>query len=144
MNEILLSDTNCFGCGQNNPIGLKLTFHEDNESIFTDFKASKNYCGWDTIVHGGIVATVLDEVIAQAAINQLDGLLTVTAKLSIEFLRPVHEDEVVRARAKTISKEGKRITMEGTIKNLNGEILAIATALLIIVSKEKLESLAKN
>ena len=53
----------CFGCGRDNTIGLKLDFHQEGESVRAEFIPGEMYQGWPGVVHGGLICTMLDEVI---------------------------------------------------------------------------------
>lgn len=114
------TDGNCFVCGTNNPNGLRLSFEIDKEkqTLKSTFIASATFQGWDGIVHGGIVSTLLDEAMAKL-IYEL-GYEAVTASLEIRFKKPapileplsiygeiteVHK-RVIRARAQIASKDG--------------------------------------
>jgi len=75
----------CFACSQENPIGLKLKPVHDGEKVTAEFTAGKFHQGWDNVVHGGILYTLLDEVTAYAMLCH--GIeLGVTAKSEIRLL----------------------------------------------------------
>jgi acyl-coenzyme A thioesterase PaaI-like protein len=81
---------NCFVCGKNNPGGLQLSFEIDKErqTLKTTFVASPTFQGWDGIVHGGIISTLLDEAMAKLVYEL--GYQSVTASLEINpFDSPV-------------------------------------------------------
>ena len=117
---------NCFVCGKNNPGGLQLSFEIDKErqTLKTTFVASPTFQGWDGIVHGGIISTLLDEAMAKL-IYEL-GYQAVTASLEIKFKKPAPILEpllvygeitevnrrLVRAKAR-VTKEDKTILAEG-------------------------------
>ena len=79
---------NCFVCGENNPSGLRLRFEIDKErqTLKTMFSASPTFQGWDGLVHGGIISTLLDEVMAKLVYEL--GYPAVTASLEIKFKKP--------------------------------------------------------
>ncbi len=79
---------NCFACGKNNPNGLRLSFDVDKEkqTVKTTFVASPVFQGWDGIVHGGILGTLLDEAMA-TLVYEL-GFHAVTASMEIKFKKP--------------------------------------------------------
>jgi HAD superfamily hydrolase (TIGR01509 family) len=88
----------CFACSQENPIGLKLKPVQDGEKVIAEFTAGKFHQGWDNVVHGGILYTLLDEVTAYAMLCH--GIeLGVTAKSEIRFKRvaPINEPIVASA-----------------------------------------------
>jgi uncharacterized protein (TIGR00369 family) len=117
---------NCFVCGQNNPNGLRLNFEIDEEkkTLKTTFVASPTFQGWDGIVHGGIISTLLDEAMAKLVYEL--GYQSVTASLEIKFKKPAPILEpllvygeitevnrrLVRAKAR-VTKEDKTILAEG-------------------------------
>ena len=78
----------CFVCGKNNPNGLRLSFEIDKEKqiLKTTFVASPTYQGWDGIVHGGILCTLLDEAMANLVYEL--GYQAVTASIEIRFKKP--------------------------------------------------------
>jgi len=82
------TDGNCFVCGAKNPHGLKLSFEIDKEkqTLKTNFVASPTFQGWDGIVHGGMISTLLDEAMAKLVYEL--GYPAVTASLEIKFKKP--------------------------------------------------------
>ena len=78
----------CFACGKNNPIGLKLEWFNDyeNKQIETTFTLSDDYCSYPGTVHGGIIATILDETSGRAILLDNDfNLLMVTLKMEVVY-----------------------------------------------------------
>jgi hypothetical protein len=73
----------CFICGMENPAGFKLSFHEyPDGTVRSSLKIKTEYQGWPGIVHGGIIASLLDEVTARVFMNDSTGKrLMMTAKL---------------------------------------------------------------
>ncbi len=114
----------CFACGPNNPIGLKLTFREEDDSYVTEFRPEAAHQGYDGIVHGGLIATVLDEVMARWLWAQ--GLQFATAELTIRYLAPLRVGACGIARA-TAERQGPRlIEMSAVLTDGDGVILARA------------------
>jgi uncharacterized protein (TIGR00369 family) len=111
---------NCFVCGKNNPNGLRLGFEIDKErqTLKSIFIASPTFQGWDGIVHGGIISTLLDEAMAKL-IYEL-GYRAVTASLEVRFKKPAPileplsiygeitevSKRLIRARAHVAEKDG--------------------------------------
>ena len=81
----------CFGCGQNNPIGLKLRFEREGRVVRAEFAPDKHYQGWPGVVHGGIITCMLDEAMSHAA--HFEGLSCLTVKMGVRFKRPTLVDE---------------------------------------------------
>ena len=71
----------CFGCGQNNPIGLKLTFKWDGKTAKAEFTPNEFYQSWSGIVHGGIIICLLDEAMGYAAL--FEGMNCATASIQV-------------------------------------------------------------
>ncbi|MCK4904689.1 hypothetical protein KAS42_00380 [bacterium] len=88
----------CFGCGEYSPHGLKLKFSLHGGVLTGEFKISSDYQGYDDIVHGGIITTILDCSMVNLFL-QKDGLSLKTAKLNVSFRRslPVNENFIVIA-----------------------------------------------
>ena len=79
----------CFGCGKKNPIGLKLQFLETREELRAVWKPSETYQGYPNVLHGGIIATLLDEIGAWCVSVKI-GTAGVTGELNVKFLHPVY------------------------------------------------------
>ncbi|MBM3683288.1 MAG: PaaI family thioesterase [Actinobacteria bacterium] len=125
--------SNCFGCGQANEQGLRLRFREvDDGWVETRVRVPRHLCGMDTVVHGGIQATILDEVCGVAAQLGLPPGSTddpcVTAELSLRYQRPVPIADDVVAQARVTGVEGRRISVEGRIVSPDGEVLTAVTS----------------
>jgi acyl-coenzyme A thioesterase PaaI-like protein len=125
-----LTPHNCFACGSLNATGMQLAIHVERDRSWTDLVLDRRFEGWDGIAHGGILCTVLDEVMAWALVGQENWGLT--ARLALDFKRPVKvghslhaEGWVVRARRRLVEAQG-RIT-DAT----NGDVLATGEALYV-------------
>ena len=110
----------CFGCGQNNPIGLKLSFTKEGDTLKTECTPDKVYQGWPGIVHGGIMACLLDEAMNNAA--YFEGLTCLTASMQLRLRQPVKVEEplvitalVTRTRKKLIETSAKICLKDGTV-----------------------------
>lgn len=115
-----LNEGFCFGCGKNNPIGLKLDFIKDGEILRTEYKPDKMFQGWPGLLHGGIVATLLDEVMSNAA--YATGQTCLTAEMKLRQRKPVNINEtlvisgwITRRRSKIIETAGKICLKDGTV-----------------------------
>lgn len=82
-------DRTCFGCGDANPAGLKMSFKTDGATVVSDLSVPDHLCGWNRLVHGGILATLLDETMSWTAIHLLQRLI-LTKSMQIDYLRPVY------------------------------------------------------
>jgi uncharacterized protein (TIGR00369 family) len=119
---------NCFVCGENNPNGLRLSFEIDPERqiLETTFVASPTFQGWDGIVHGGIISTLLDEAMAKLVYEL--GYQAVTALLEIKFKKPapIQEPLLVYGEITEVSK--RLIRAKAHIAKKDGTILATGTS----------------
>ena len=61
----------CFGCSPLNPHGLQMTFYTNETSVFSKVKVPEHLCGWNNLVHGGVLTTIMDEIMSWAAIYLL-------------------------------------------------------------------------
>ena len=114
----------CFGCSPTNSLGLQMKFYSKEETVFSWPVVPKHMGGWKTIVHGGIVSTILDEIMSWAAINVLK-LVTLTNSMTVEFIKGVHVGEKLRAEGKVIDFDGKRTALvEGFLYNQQDELCA--------------------
>jgi uncharacterized protein (TIGR00369 family) len=120
----LVNDNYCFACGTDNPLGMKLTFAHDGEGFHSTFTAPREHQGYKGLLHGGIISTLLDEVMAWALIDK--GYRVMTVKMEIRFRKPVHTGEKLIIRAEMEGRQGRFITAKGRIVDSEGTILATA------------------
>jgi uncharacterized protein (TIGR00369 family) len=106
---------NCFGCGDRNARGMKLTFEQDDEArrIRGVFSLPSEYEGGAGYIHGGIIATVLDE--AMGKVCRFRQARAVTAELNIEYLRPVPADQMLRVEGYELEINGRNLYIQGEI-----------------------------
>ena len=121
----------CFGCGRDNTIGLKLEFHQEGESVRAEFIPGELYQGWPGVVHGGLICTMLDEVIGYAAGYQ--GLYAVTVKMEVCYRKPamIGQRLLLCARVKSVS--GRTVVCDGEIQLEDGTLIAEAHSELRII-----------
>jgi acyl-coenzyme A thioesterase PaaI-like protein len=81
----------CYGCGDDNPIGLGLEFTAEAPGVTAAFRPRPEHCGAPGILHGGVAATCLDETMAALGFV-IDGVHCVTATLELRYRRPVPVD----------------------------------------------------
>jgi uncharacterized protein (TIGR00369 family) len=102
----LIDDGYCFVCGKKNSIGLKLDFSFDGKTITTEFVPQKEHQGYYNIVHGGIISTLLDEVMVKLAIEK--GMPAVTARMDIRLRKALDVGKKITVQAE-IMKDSKKI-----------------------------------
>ncbi len=118
--------TMCFGCGKNNPIGLKLDFKWDGKTARAEFIPTKLYQGWSGIIHGGIIQCILDEAMTYA--TYFEDMDCLTAKMQTRLRRPVLIDEPLIITSTITKKTRKLVETEATISLKDGTPIAEATA----------------
>ena len=121
----------CFACGRANPTGLGLDgFEFANGEVSVEFKARPEFAGFADVLHGGIVATVLDEILAWAGILT-EGVLTVTGTLDVRFRRPAPPNATYDLSGRVVSRSGSRLKMAGELI-LDGETVADASGIYLV------------
>ena len=117
-------ENNCFGCGGANERGMQLAFEQNDATrrIRGVFRIGAQYQGGPGFVHGGIVATLLDEVMAK--VNRFEKDIAVTGELTIEYLKPVRVEEEVTVEGWEIERNGRLRIRQGEIRDAAGAVLA--------------------
>lgn len=130
----------CFGCGGANSRGMKLPFEQDDavQRIRGTFKLGPEYQGGAGFVHGGIIATLLDEVMAK--VNRFQGDHAVTAMLNVEYLKPMPVDGEIVVEGWEVERDGRSRMREGEIRSASGAVLARGKARFIEVDRARLQS----
>ncbi|HTY08729.1 MAG TPA: PaaI family thioesterase [Candidatus Edwardsbacteria bacterium] len=136
MTELSLNDDHfCFVCGSNNPDGLRLTFqYPAPGTCRAEFTPPRKFQGWQGILHGGIVSTLLDEALAHAAGGAErggGGSGAVTAEITVRFKRPVPIGQMVLLEGRVISDKGRVVECESFLKDSDGNELATAKGKLV-------------
>ncbi len=113
-----IADNYCFVCGKNNPRGLhiKVKYRPDEAAAETELALPREYQGWADVIHGGILATLLDELMAHAVWRFAGPGLTIS--LETRFHHPLKPDEAIRVRGVLTAMNGSRRTAEGEIVRL--------------------------
>lgn len=127
----------CFGCGGANPRGMQLAFERDNERrrILGRFRLGPDYQGGPGFIHGGIIATLLDE--AMGKLNRFSDVQAVTVELTIEYLKPIRVDEEITVEAAEVERNGRRLLHRGEIRNRAGEVLARGRGTFVAIELER-------
>jgi uncharacterized protein (TIGR00369 family) len=127
----------CFGCGDANPRGMHLEFDRDEERqrVVGRFRLGPEYQGGTGFIHGGIIALVLDEVMSK--VSRFFDLRSVTAELSVDYLKPVRVDEELWVEGFATRREGRQLYYEGEIRNAAGVMLARGRGRFVVVDMYK-------
>lgn len=123
-------DHMCFVCGKQNGAGLHLEFELiGDDRIRTEFTPPKRFQGWKNVLHGGIIATILDEVMVNGA--YLRQIMAVTTKLQMTLRRPAAIGERLIFYGQILKQGSRTVTMKAWAEQEDGTIVAEATGLLM-------------
>ena len=107
----------CFGCGRSNPFGLGLDDFEVNDrSVTVDFTPHEHHQGYGGVLHGGIVATALDEVMAWSAML-IEGVAVVTGTLALRYPKPTPSSGMLRLTGTVDGRSGSRLFLRGELRD---------------------------
>ncbi len=112
----------CFACGKDNPHGLRLSIHYKEGKVVSHFQPSLHHQGWEGIIHGGLLATLLDEVMVYAA--YFEGEKTVTAELVVRFRKPVNIGERLRIVGWIEKRFSRLFICRSQVMDAEGRIVA--------------------
>ncbi|HWZ46519.1 MAG TPA: PaaI family thioesterase [Candidatus Saccharimonadales bacterium] len=128
----------CFGCGVDNPEGMKLQFFFDEAAhlAICHFTLEGRYQGPPRHAHGGIIATILDE--AMGKVNKLRNVIGLTRNMEIKYLKPVPLGKPLTVTAREQHISGREHTNAADITNEQGQILAQGTATFVQVDPERM------
>ena len=127
----------CFGCGGANARGMQLTFEQDDSAskIRGAFRLGPEYQGGTGFIHGGIIATVLDEVMGKVC--RFRGVRAVTAELGVEYLKPVPVDVDLLIEGYELEMNGRNLKIVGEIRDAAGQLLARARGRFVIIGQKQ-------
>ena len=125
---------NCFGCSPVNPSGLQMKFYTQDSSVFSRLTVPDHLCGWDRLVHGGVISTILDEVMSWTGIYLLKQI-TMTKSMTVDFIKPVYINSELKAEGLVLEKTGKHeALLEGRLYNQEDTLCARSRATFVIFS----------
>jgi acyl-coenzyme A thioesterase PaaI-like protein len=126
----------CFACGSLSEHGLQLDLHVSGERCWTEVELADRFQGWDGIAHGGIVCTILDEVMAWSlAASDNWGL---TARMTVTFKRPVPLGVRIRAEGWMTRRRRRLVeTAAHLVDGPTGTLLATAEAVYVAADEER-------
>lgn len=135
-----LKDHNCFGCGALNPIGLHLQFYAlaDGAGVWAPWMPTQAYEGYGGMIHGGIISTMMDEILAWSLYAR--ETWAVTARLNTTYRQPVRVGEPVRLIGRIVRDRGRVIELHGEIhREADDALLAEAEATFMRVPADQAE-----
>lgn len=120
----------CFVCGRDNPIGLKLRFAAAGEGVRAEFTPSDLHVGYEGLVHGGILAALIDDALANIWFTK--GMEAVTAKIEVRFRQEVRPGERLIVTAVPTGRKGGLMSARAEVARADGEVVADGVGLLAV------------
>ena len=116
----------CFACGPDNPRGLRLQFRFEGEHYLTEFEVLPEYQGWAGLAHGGLLATVLDEVMARLLWEKQ--IPALAAKMALRYRSPARVGERLRVQGRITGQRGRLVFTQAEALHADGSQVASAEA----------------
>lgn len=132
----------CFVCGRENPVGLGIQFYEDAESaqVVVPLRIPSVFQGYPGIAHGGILATILDELTGRALmIGAEEDPFWVTAKLEVRYRKPTPTETPLTAVGWVVSRRRRSAEVAGEIRLADGTVTAEAAGVVVCPSTDTLK-----
>lgn len=126
----LTDDKWCFACGPENPHGLHLSFRFEGDEYVCDFIPQRCHQGWAGVVHGGIIATLLDETMNRMLCDS--GTPVVTADLQVRFKHPAPVGAPLQVRARIRERRKSLVRAEAEATLADGTVVATAQSRLMV------------
>ncbi|MGD9495554.1 MAG: PaaI family thioesterase [Armatimonadota bacterium] len=133
-NGIWRDDNWCLACGEDNPHGLHLKFRREGEDYVSDFTPQRYHQGWAGVVHGGVLAILLDE-----AMNDMlsrNGEPVATAELTVRYHRPARVGVPLQVRARLARARPPLYQAEAEVTDAEGTLVATGTAKLMRIEAD--------
>ena len=129
----------CFGCSPNNEIGLKMSFYEDGEYIKCDWQPQERFQGYDNVLHGGILGTLMDEIASWYIFAKLK-TAGVTARMEVRYKRPVYINKgKITLQAELVGNKKRLTDIEDKVFDPEGNLCTEATVQYFVFPKEYAE-----
>lgn len=122
----LQADTYCFACGKDNPFGLHMEFVDEGDDYVCRWHPQPHHQGWVKILHGGLVSTLLDEVMTWRLVSL--GHDVVTAEITVRLKEPTPLDQELTVRGRVVAQRRRLFEVEGEIALPDGTVTATANA----------------
>ena len=123
MSEAIFRSKGCFVCGTDNPAGLNVGPTKEGHKVTLEFVPRREHLGFSRAVHGGITASLLDEVVGVAC-GQRTGGKCATVELTVSYRRPLLEGVAVKAEGWYLRRHGKLVLGAGQVLDPDGRVLA--------------------
>ena len=136
-------DSLCFCCGTDNERGLHLSItYPEKGAAETSLEVPQWFTGWKNMTHGGLLATLLDEIMAHACVGMAQR--AVTAEITVRFQKAVESGAQIRARGKVEEARGRVLMTRGWLYDSAGTVVAEATGRFIATTRVADRIASKN
>jgi len=126
----------CFVCGPDNPIGLHLVFRLEDGACVSEFTPGPDHVGYPGVVHGGMIYSALDDVMANWL--YLQGARAYTARCEIRYREPASPGDTLLLSGRPTARRRKVVEMEGTATRVSvGKVVATATGTFVVVDEKE-------
>lgn len=133
---------NCYVCGRENPIGLRVQFHQRGNQVVTHFTPGPEHQGYPDRMHGGIAATLLDETIGRAGF--IHGYWTFTVRFEVKYRKPIPIGEQITIVGEMTRDRGRAIEAQGQVLLADGSVAIEGSGLFIKLKASELERLEEE
>jgi uncharacterized protein (TIGR00369 family) len=131
------NSNSCFVCGVENPFGLKMKFYNTGPGeVRAEYIVPRQFQGYPGVVHGGVLAAMLDEVAGRAVIEDGPTRFMVTAQLNIRYRKPVPLGTQLQLTGRVVKRQGKVATCLGEIRAADGALLVEAEVVVVDIPSE--------
>lgn len=132
----------CFGCGRANPYGLQMSFEVDEDTVRAEFTPDERHQGYPGLLHGGILYSLLDELMGQAA--TVRQVWVMTGRLEIRYLAPIPIGRRLLLSSRIVRERGRAFEMTGEAHLDDGTPVARASGLFMKIPDDLLRDVSTN
>ena len=131
----------CFACGVDNDFGLQIHFYDNGQDeVYAEYTVPEQFQGYPGMVHGGILATILDELLGRAVMALDPTYFMVSAKLTVRYREPVPIRESLQLMGKVLRRRGRISTSKAEIRLSDGTLCAEAEGTLVHLEEFDVET----
>ena len=131
----------CFGCSPDNPIGLHMEFFEEDNEVRGYWSPQTHFQGWIDTLHGGIQATLIDEIASWVVFRRLQ-TTGVTTRLNVIYRKAVMTTEPqLTLRAHLVDHRHHIATIKVTLENADGQLCTEAEVIYCTMKEEQAQSM---
>ena len=123
--EEIIKYAGCFVCGDENPEGLRIKFYSDGDRAVAEYVADPRYQGYRGIFHGGLVSTLLDEIMAKAVLARKRYCMT--AEMTVRYRKAIPVGEKLHLIGHVTATRGRILETTGEIQAADGTVYATST-----------------